>query len=128
MIKRIHTIDRVRDNFLTFQRDFRPQPASFRHSSALLGRGLTQLSPTRISEFERKRGGRFFDVSLASSRFNLSPLLLFHFRSIQFSIAKFPKKRFLFFFFAVDSKNEYKNYRIEILKVISIDFRVSRNE
>lgn len=99
MIKRIHTIDRVRDNFLTFQRDFRPQPASFRHSSALLGRGLTQLSPTRISEFERKRGGRFFDVSLASSRFNLSPLL-FYSISVQYNFRSrnFQRNDSFFFF------------------------------
>lgn len=52
---------------------------------ALLGRGLTQLSPARISECRTKRSGRcrFFDVSLAPSRFNLSPFLLFHFPFVE---------------------------------------------
>lgn len=76
---------------------------------ALLGRGLTQLSPARISECRTKRSGRcrFFDVSLAPSRFNLSPFLLFHFPFVErnFRFATYRKapcfrnlnKRFPFF-------------------------------
>lgn len=55
---------------------------------ALLGRGLTQLSPARISECRTKRRCRFFDVSLAPSRFNLSPFLLFHFPFVEIFVSR----------------------------------------